>query len=106
MLKKYFKLNKYDIIIAVDKGLESLEKIHIEPDYIVGDFDSVDIRTLKKYKKTKIKKLNPEKDITDTNSALDLAIELKSSNITIIGAIRYTNRSYNCKYTYFKKRIR
>lgn len=91
MLKKHFKLNKYDIIIAVDKGLECLEKLDIEPDYIVGDFDSVDIKVLEKYKKAKIKKLSPEKDLTDTNSALNLAIELKSSNITIIGAIRYTN---------------
>ena len=86
-LKKHLKLNKYDIIIAVDKGLESLDTISKVPDYIVGDFDSIDTEILKKYKTTKTKKLNPEKDYTDTHSALNLAIELNSTHITIIGAI-------------------
>ena len=35
----------------------------------------------------KIKELNPEKDFTDTAEAINLAIELKSTEITIIGAI-------------------
>ena len=106
MLKKYVKTDKYDIIIAVDKGLESLDKINIEPDYILGDFDSIDNQVLKKYQKTKIRKLNPEKDFTDTHSAINLAIELKSSNITIIGAIRNENWPYTSKHTYLKRSTR
>ena len=31
----------YDKIIAVDKGLESIYNKNVHPDYIVGDFDSV-----------------------------------------------------------------
>lgn len=80
----------FDYIIASDKGLEILDKYNIIPNYIIGDFDSVDRKILYKYINNKdiiVKKLNPEKDYTDTHMALKLAIELKSTNITIIGAI-------------------
>lgn len=89
MLKKHLKSNKYDIIIAVDKGLEALNKIKVKPNYIVGDFDSIDSKVLKKYERMniEIKRLVPEKDLTDTDSALNLAIELESLSITIMGAI-------------------
>ena len=60
-LKKHLQTNKYDIIIAVDKGLESLDKLNIIPNYIVGDFDSIDKNVLEKYKNSKsnIKKFRP-----------------------------------------------
>lgn len=87
--KKYLKSNKYDIIIAVDKGLETIDYLKLEPQYILGDFDSVNTKILEKYKTQNIKiiKLNPEKDLTDTHSAIDLALKLKSTEITILGAI-------------------
>lgn len=88
-LKKHLKINKYDIIIAVDKGLETLDILNITPNYVVGDFDSIDKTILRKYENTQIEiiKLNPEKDLTDTHSAINLAIGLKSKKIIIIGAI-------------------
>lgn len=82
--------NEFDYIIASDRGLEELDKINIMPNYIIGDFDSIDKKILDKYinnKNVVIKKLNPEKDYTDTHMALKLAIELKSTEITIIGAL-------------------
>lgn len=85
-----FLENKYENIIASDKGLEELDKIAVIPNYIIGDFDSINKDILSKYiqnKEVKIIKLNPEKDYTDTHMALKLAIELKSTDITIIGAI-------------------
>ena len=87
--KKYLKSNKYDIIIAVDKGLETIDYLKLEPQYVLGDFDSVNTKILEKYKTQNIKiiKLNPEKDLTDTHSAIDLALEIKSTEITILGAI-------------------
>ena len=59
------------------------------PDYILGDFDSIDKKVLEKYKtqKIKINELKPEKDFTDTEEAINLAIKLKSSEFVIIGAI-------------------
>ena len=88
-IKKHLKTNKYDIIIAVDKGLEALNKLKVKPTYIVGDFDSVENKVLKKYERLniKIKRLVPEKDLTDTQSALELAIELGAIEIIMIGAI-------------------
>lgn len=84
------KKSKFNNIIASDKGLEMLDKCGIMPNFIIGDFDSIDKRVLDKYisnKQVTIKKLNPEKDYTDTHMALKLAIKLKSNEITIFGAI-------------------
>lgn len=78
----------YSNIIAVDKGLEALNKLNIIPNYMIGDWDSIEKDILKKYeinKKIKMIKLNPEKDYTDTHMALKLAINIGSTNITIIG---------------------
>ncbi len=81
---------RFDYIIASDKGLEILDKYNILPNYIIGDFDSIDKHILSKYMDNKnivIKRLNPEKDYTDTHMALKFAIDLKSNSITILGAI-------------------
>lgn len=78
----------YDNIIAVDKGLESLYLLKVLPNHIVGDFDSVNKSIFDFYndKDIPIHKYNPEKDYTDTDIAIKLAISLNSTNITIIGA--------------------
>ncbi len=87
--KNHLKTNKYDIIIAVDKGLESIDELGIKPTYIVGDFDSINSEILKKYinSNIEIQKLIPEKDFTDTESALELAKKIGSKSINIIGGI-------------------
>ena len=84
-----YKNNKFNYIIASDGGLKILDKLNILPNYIIGDFDSIDKEVLNKYTDSniEIRKLNPEKDYTDTHMALKLAIELKSKDITILGAI-------------------
>lgn len=88
-LKTVIENKNINNIIAVDKGLEILDKINIVPNYIIGDFDSVSENILHKYTKKDINvvKLNPEKDYTDTHMALKLAIELKSSKVYIVGAL-------------------
>lgn len=88
-LKKYLSENKFDKLIAVDKGLEILSKLQIKPNYIIGDFDSVNCDVLEQYKNIEIPitYLKPEKDFTDTHMAIKLANEIGSKNITIIGAI-------------------
>ena len=74
----------YETIIAVDKGLETALKLNIHIHHIIGDFDSVHIGDGVSTN-IQIHKLNPEKDYTDTHMALKLAIELGSTDITIIG---------------------
>lgn len=34
--------NQYDLVIAADKGLTYAEKLHIVPDVLIGDFDSIE----------------------------------------------------------------
>ena len=90
-LESYYKEHISELnIIAVDKGLEILYKLKIIPNHVVGDFDSVDIGVWRYYQnnhQVKFHKYEPEKDNTDTDIAIQLAIELKSSKITIMGAL-------------------
>lgn len=89
-LNEIYSNYEFDNIIASDKGLEILDKQGIEPNYIIGDFDSIDEKILDKYvnnQSIEIRRLNPEKDYTDTHMALKLAIEIKSREIVILGGI-------------------
>lgn len=89
-LNEIYSNYKFDNIIASDKGLEILDKQGITPNYIIGDFDSIDRKILDKYtnnKNIEIRKLNPEKDYTDTHEALKLGVEIKSIKIIILGGI-------------------
>ena len=77
-------------IIAGDKGLEALYQLKIIPNHVVGDFDSVSPEILEFYKKQSqiiFHTFHAEKDNTDTDIALQLAIQLKSSKITMLGAL-------------------
>lgn len=87
-LRKFLN-NTFDIIIAVDRGLQALNTIKVKPSYIIGDFDSVDKEILDEYKNTNIEviNLNPEKDYSDTHMALKLAIKQESKEIYIVGAL-------------------
>lgn len=89
-LQDYYIREKPQIIIAVDKGLETLYKLNIIPNHIVGDLDSVDANIVEYYQKnshTILHQYMPEKDNTDTDIALNLAITLHASSIIIIGAL-------------------
>lgn len=77
-------------MIAVDKGLEAFYQLGITPNHVVGDFDSVLDDILKFYQNNPqvvFHNYHPEKDYTDTDIALKLAISLNSSSITIMGAL-------------------
>lgn len=65
-----------DFIIASDGGYKVLEEYKIVPDLLVGDFDS-----LSYVPNCDIKKLNVEKDETDTFICINEAIKLGSNEI-------------------------
>lgn len=76
-------------VIGVDKGMEYLYHHGIMPQYIVGDFDSVDQEVIHYYRtetKVAIREYNPIKDATDTENAIRLAMTLGSKEIYILGA--------------------
>ncbi|SEQ34784.1 thiamine pyrophosphokinase [Lachnospiraceae bacterium RM5] len=84
--KRYYEENDITLVIAVDNGLLALSKLKIKPDVIVGDFDTVDSSLLGKYEGiAEIIKFNPEKDNSDTEIAIDVAMERESFAIHIIG---------------------
>ena len=82
------KKGGFDVIIAVDAGMEFLYVANILPDVIIGDFDSVNKKAFEYFKsqpQIEICSLHPEKDDTDTEHAIHYAIEHGASNITILG---------------------
>jgi len=78
----------FDRIIAVDNGLSFLCKAGILPTHIVGDFDTASPELVARYRAmpdVEIRAYNPVKDSTDTQIAIELALELGSSSIVILG---------------------
>lgn len=96
-IKNYFLKNKFDIVIAADSGLETLQTFsrelqkHILPDIILGDFDSMqNKKTVAKFPLAHLKKFPKDKDFTDTELALHEAHAIadktkRTPHITLIG---------------------
>ncbi len=80
-------LKDVSYVICCDGGLKHAEKLNIKPDLIMGDFDSCPGDLLEKYKDTQIKKYNPIKDATDIELALYEAVNLKPTEIIIMGGM-------------------
>ena len=81
LLEYYAK--KVDKIIGVDRGCSYLLKNNIYPHYIVGDFDSINRDDIKKLEINSIKKFkyNCEKDSTDSDIAMEIALKMEFAEI-------------------------
>lgn len=79
---------EYSMKITADRGLLAADKLKLSPDYILGDFDSVPLDILSKYKNksTPIKTFPVMKDKTDTEIALEVALLYRPARIDILGA--------------------
>lgn len=78
-------IKKPAYVIAVDQGLFDAYKQGVFVDLAIGDFDSLsDISLLDK---VLYKRLNPVKDITDTEAALQYALSLNPAHTYILGGI-------------------
>ena len=78
-----------DCVIGIDKGLEFCYRNQIVPQYILGDFDSIDRQVLAYYENQEeipVKRYQPEKDASDTRIGLELALKLQSTRIFLLGA--------------------
>jgi thiamine pyrophosphokinase len=75
-------------LICVDSGGNCLWEMGIEPDYLVGDFDSIKQEAMDYIKRTKCRILEypKDKDFTDTELALELAMRLDSNSIVFLGS--------------------
>lgn len=92
--KAYIETLSIDRVFAVDKGLEYVDRLGLNPDYIVGDFDTVDKDLLAAYEKRNaagkmkayVDRYPAKKDATDTELAVAEAIKEKAGKITILAA--------------------
>lgn len=78
------------VIIGVDRGAEWLMENGIIPDYFIGDFDSVSntfLVSIRDKYADRINQYRSEKNETDTELAMRLAISLKPDKVFIYGAI-------------------
>lgn len=73
-----------DLVIAADSGYENAKALGVVPSVAVGDFDSSAEPT---DKGVEIIRLKREKDATDTQVALELALERGADEIIIIGGL-------------------
>lgn len=91
-LKRKQKNNREIYFIAADSGISRFIDIGERPDYIVGDFDSASlsdkalVATLAECG-VAVSMLKPEKDDTDTEAALDIALRETDGDIYIWGGI-------------------
>lgn len=74
---------KYDLIVACDKGYLHAKKLKIKPDVIVGDFDS----SKKPKHLENVIAVSSIKDDTDTGLAVKYVLKNGYSNIDIICAL-------------------
>lgn len=84
---RYFQ--KGDLIICADGGARHLRQMGLIPHIILGDFDSISEDDLSFYQNSgaEVVKFPREKDKTDTELAVDIAVEKGLSRVTVIGGI-------------------
>lgn len=85
---KNFNKNDYDIVLGADYGALHAIRNNIIPDIAVGDFDSCTEEEFNeiKSKVKRIDKLNPIKDMSDTNEAISIVKDY--DEIYILGGIQ------------------
>ena len=86
---EYFRKESPELVVAADSGLEFCYHAGIRPDYIVGDFDSIRPEILAYFRGKKeipMDTYRPEKDMTDTDIALEKAVQLGADSVVFFGA--------------------
>jgi thiamine pyrophosphokinase len=90
-IKKDYGFEKNVVVIAADGGIRHCINMHLFPDIIIGDMDSINIKLMERLDKNtgEIKFINSssEKDESDTQLAVDYLLKRKIKKIIIIGAL-------------------
>lgn len=83
------ELTSKSVIIAADSGANCLWHYKILPDYLIGDFDSINKKILGSLKRssTIIERHPCCKDLTDAQLALKKALELRAKAIVFLGCL-------------------
>ncbi len=86
----YLKIMKNKITVAVDGGIRFFIKNNLYPDVLIGDFDSAPRMSKKYLSNFKVIKHPAEKDKTDSQLALEIALVRGAKQIEICGALSAT----------------
>ena len=78
-------LEDVDVIIAADGGANICRTCEVNPDYIVGDIDSITPENIKHFSKSKFVEIK-EQNHTDLQKAINYAVKLNPKSIKIISA--------------------
>lgn len=73
-----------EFIVAADSGLDHAERLGLTPDVVVGDFDSVSDDALGRFSGP-VERHPVDKDATDLELALRLAVERAPERIVVLG---------------------
>ena len=78
-----------DFLIAVDGGADHCVAAGIIPDIVIGDLDSISLKSFNRIKRAEIKILSypVEKDFTDLELALKHAVNQGQGEIVILGGL-------------------
>lgn len=77
-----------NILIAADGGYQLAESLGTIPDHVVGDMDSITASASASYPNSiTFHRYEPEKDQTDLELCLDLALTLNATNVSIVGGM-------------------
>lgn len=86
-LQRYMEQNGDAFVYAVDGGLTVADSAQVMPDVLVGDFDTADASLVARYEKCcEVLRHMPEKDATDTELAVDDALERGADRVVLLGA--------------------
>src|SRR5260370_4326478 len=85
----YDAIGRGDMIIAADRGAATALQLGYIPSIVVGDFDSLDTLLLRELSErgSQVRKVAVEKDETDTELAMQMAIEQGATSITLLAAL-------------------
>jgi thiamine pyrophosphokinase len=81
-------LPQVDYTICADGGVRHARDLGVVPDLIVGDFDSLPDEVLREYSMAgiPIKRYPADKDKTDMQIAVDMAVDMGASQVFLLGA--------------------
>ncbi len=87
LLKSVSEQYKDAVVYAVDGGLMTVDEAGMMPDYLVGDFDTAEASLVACYENRCVTIRHiPEKDATDTELAVDDALDRGTDKIVLLGA--------------------
>lgn len=80
-------LRKASLVIAADGGARHLVAMKVSPDLIIGDMDSIDPISRRLFAGVETLVFPGDKDQTDTELAVELAMERGCRRIALLGAL-------------------